>query len=224
MSLSSNGYKLLKLPEPNEEVTSSFSNLPPDPYCSGRFRRFSQYQMDFKISGWDLTTLPKRPHIQSKMFNTYVGGILRNFEELIISPLIYVDIVVNSLSLSKDETWHVDVHQWRTLCDSGKQVSSVPEGLHRDGHSFGAILVMQRHKITDGETQLFPNQKSTLPFFKITLNNLEGIVFDDTKMLHYTTDISPEDELGYRDIFVININPWQEKHHGDLFEKNAVYE
>lgn len=222
MSLNSNGYKLLKLSEPNREIKFSFENLPSDPYCPGRFRRFSQYQAKFKDSKWNLTLLPKSPHIQDKVFNKYVGGISRNFEQLVISPSIYTDIVLNELSLSRDKTWHVDVHQWRTLCILNKQVSSVPEGVHRDGHSFGAILVIQRKKIIGGETKLYHSETSKIPFFNRIFNNLEGIIFDDRKFLHYTTDIKADGKFGYRDIFVINVNLWEKRRYGDAFEKSVV--
>lgn len=220
MSLNSLGYKVLELPAPDKEVLGSFQSLPPDHYCRNRFRRFSQYQIGFTNSKWELGLLPLRPHVQPRKFNNYVGGILRYFEPLIISPDTYVNIVAKTIPLVPDRLWQVDVHQWRTSCSPNSQVVSVPEGPHRDGHDYAAILVLRRDKILGGETRLYA-ENSREPFFRKIINDSEAIVFDDRRMLHFTTELKAEDQIGYRDIFVVTISTWGRRKYGDAFEKKS---
>ena len=177
--------------------------------------------MQFKKDGLLLELLPHRPHVQPKKNNSHVGGVLRWFEPLEICPSRFVACVANAVPLASSSDWQVDVHQWRTCCNSNSTTISVPEGPHCDGHKYVSILVVKRCNILGAETQLFKNQDLEA-FYRTTLMDGIGLVLDDTQMLHYTTEIMSIVGDGFRDIFVITFNEWECRHYGLEFEKDAV--
>ena len=185
------------------EVTEGFSDLPKDPYCPGRFRRFSQY----RLANADIALLPRQPHFQEVENNAHVGGIERNFEPLLETPTELIDAIRSWLELADDEPWQVDIHQWRMSTPLGTSLDTVPEGPHRDGRRHVVILVASRSKIEGGVTQLFVDDVDE-PVFESTLGAGSCLIVDDRAVLHYTTPIRAIAELGHRDVWVLTFSPW----------------
>ena len=101
--------------------------------------------------------------------------------------------------------WFVEVHQFRIDTSHGIG-RPTPEGAHRDGVNFVAVLLVERHCVTGGESRVFDangpqGQRFTLdqPWTLLLL--------DDTKVLHETTPIQPQDrnhpENTWRDTLVL---------------------
>jgi hypothetical protein len=231
MTLNSNGYILLDLPPARKEMLKTFNDLPLDPYCGGkqRYRRFDQYRIRFEGGRWNLTLLPHRPFIQSKKYNTFVGGVLREFEPLKIDPSEYVDLCAKSIPLPTEVEWQINVHQCRVIVTPDVPGISVPEGPHQDGHEYTAILVFKRHLIDGARTSLYPVGENQ-PFFTTTIQENQALVFSDERMLHYTTNLEPIDEHGHRDLWMVvfdqweNINHDQNKRYGHQYEQEAIIE
>src|SRR5438094_270304 len=85
-------------------------------------------------------------------------------------------------------------HRRRDNTDDVRGVS-VPEGPHRDGHQFGMLAVFARDNISGGTNQLFPTGGGE-PFFEVTLQPSQALVYDDNAMWHTATDIVALDNRG----------------------------
>ena len=129
----------------------------------------------------------------------------------------YVAAVADRIPLDLTTDWHFDVHQWRTVCHVDVDSVSVPEGPHQDGHEFGAVVVVSRPWVVGGITTLY-SLGDRRPFHETTLGPSEALLFDDRRMLHFTSNIRASDQDGYRDIFVFNINSWDNRKYGLDFE------
>jgi hypothetical protein len=187
-----------------------------DPYCSARTRRFSQYRACYADGVWAYHLLPPRAHIQQVEHNKAVGGMMRAFEPIKVDVGVLLDYVIDAFQLQEHRHWHVDLHQWRMRCAVDSAVESVPEGAHRDGHQMVGIFVIERSNIKGGRTLLY--DPTGRPVFDDVLGPGEGIVFDDRKFLHDTSAIIADEQGGYRDIFAICVNDWENRRYGASFE------
>jgi hypothetical protein len=219
-------FTVIALPEPSDSVTTAFEHLPQDPYTPGghRSRRFSPFKLTYEEVDaiWKLEELPHRPFMQSRDHNTLVGGVSRKLPPLTIDPSHQIDAACRAMGLDTAYAWHINVHQIRVIATPGIRGVLVPEGLHRDGHELVMIAVYARENIEGGETQLIPNEGGE-PFFRITLNPNQALIFDDTAMLHYATDIVPLTPAGgHRDLWIVAMNKWENRRYGPEYEAAAA--
>lgn len=224
MTLTAARFDVVDLPTPSDDVMAAFGMLPQDPYTPGghRSRRFSQFKMIYADGSWALEKLPHRPFIQASAYNPLVGGIARNLEPITIDPAPQIDAGAKAIPLDTDHTWQINVHQCRVVTGPGMPGVSVPEGPHHDGHDFGMLAVFCRHNIAGGETQLIPNEGGK-PFFRTTLEANQALVYEDAAMLHYATDIEPlTPDGGYRDLWIVAFNKWDNRKYGPAFEAAAL--
>lgn len=207
-------------------MLDEFERLPLDPYCGGKFRyrRFSQYRMHHNGRSWELALLPHRPFIQSKEYNRLVGGVQRHLEPLRIDPTAQVGAGADAVPLDRARSYQLNIHQVRVIANESVKGIAVPEGPHRDGHEIGMIAVFKRKNIRGGITHLMPNGGG-VPFFETTLKENQAIVYRDDKMFHNATNIEPLDAHGgFRDIWIVAMNDWENRRYGDEFEKRAALE
>ncbi|MFT2017325.1 2OG-Fe dioxygenase family protein [Streptomyces sp. 796.1] len=227
MSDSQHGtYRVIDIPAPGPDVLAEFEQLPRDEFTGGRqrFRRFSQYKMAFDSAGgdWRLELLPHRPFLQPRQVNGFVGGVQRPFEPLRIDPTPQIAAGARALGLDRERCWQLNVHQCRVISAPGIRGVSVPEGPHRDGHAYGMLAVFGRHNITGGTNQLLPSGGGE-PFFEVTLMPQQALVYEDGAMWHHATDIEALDERGgHRDLWIVAINPWEQRKYGAEFERLAL--
>jgi hypothetical protein len=219
-------FAIIDLPPVSAEVIEAFDDLPQDQYAGGgqRFRRFSQFRLDFDQNAvaWRLTLLPHRPFIQPRTVNRLVGGVQREFEPLTIDPGPQIAAGATALHLPHAQAWQVNVHQCRVIATSEIRGVSVPEGPHRDGHAYGMLAVFGRSNISGGENQLLPAGGGE-PFFRVTLQPGQALVYDDGQMWHFATDIVPTDPAGgHRDLWIVAFNRWEDRRYGDEFEAAAL--
>ena len=169
-----------------------------------RLRRHSSYVVENRVS----SLVPHRPHWQSLDFNALHGGIVRHFEpideSLNLNPSwlkLIGEISKLFTAISSTGPWFTEAHQFR-ITTAGGIGRPTPEGAHRDGVDFIAIVLIKRHAIKGGETRLF------------NLNGHDGIRFtldqpwsvlllDDHKIIHETTPIQGLNQEGYRDTLVL---------------------
>lgn len=231
MPLNEKGYTLVTLPPAEPELLETFGDLAFDPYCGGkqRYRRFDQYRIRFEEGRWKLTLLPHRPFIQSKKYNKFAGGMLREFEPLKIDPSVYVDACAKAIPLPTDLEWQINVHQCRVIARPDVPGVSVPEGPHQDGHEYTAILVFKRHGIGGAVTSLSPVGDPE-PFFTTVIPENHALVFNDEEMFHYTTDLEPLNGAGHRDLWMVVFDRWEDARseenwrYGEHYERTALVE
>jgi hypothetical protein len=223
--LNSERYAVIEVPPVLEYVAKEFAALPIDPYCGGgqRSRRFSQYKLYFAEREWRLELLPHRPFLQSKEYNAYVGGVQRHLPPLRIDPTPQIAAGAEGIGLPRDEAYQINVHQCRVISNDEIRGVSVPEGPHRDGHEWGMVIVFARENIEGGETHLFRNDDLSRPFFRVTLQPNQAIVYEDGALKHFATDIvAPPRERGHRDLWIVAYNRWGHRRYGEEFERRAM--
>ncbi len=190
-------------------LTKSWSDLPADQYLKdgGRYRK--RRHTCFVVEGDEVSIQPHRAHWQPLEYNALHGGMQRMFEpmnrEVVNSPawnkLIASMGRICSGAMNVD-TWFVEAHQFRIDTTDGIG-RPTPEGAHRDGVDFVAVILVGRDNVKGGETRIFDAQGPNGQRFTM-VDPWTLILLDDARMIHETTPIQPLSESGgYRDTLVI---------------------
>ena len=191
-----------------DSLAASWNALAPDNYLKdgGRYRR--RRHSCFIQNSAQLAQTAHRAHWQPVEYNALHGGMHRLFEP--VDPATVAAPAWRALLLSlshacslvkNGQPWHVEAHQFRidTLHGIGRPT---PEGAHRDGVDFVAVLLVGRHHVKGGETRVFeargPDGKRFTMLERWTL-----LLLDDAKVIHESTPIQPTGENGYRDTLVL---------------------
>ncbi|WP_202843308.1 2OG-Fe dioxygenase family protein [Luteimonas saliphila] len=190
-------------------LEEGWNDLPPDGYLrdGGRYR--SRRHSCFVVEGDEVRQAPHRAHWQSLDYNALHGGMLRMFEP--IAPETVAAPAWSSLlrglgrwcsALKGDRPWYVEAHQFRIDTTDGIG-RPTPEGAHRDGVDFVAVILVARHAVKGGETRVF--QADGPDGQRFTLLQPWSLLFlDDARMIHESTPIQPADDAGgYRDTLVL---------------------
>ncbi|WP_308390081.1 2OG-Fe dioxygenase family protein [Acidithiobacillus sp. AMEEHan] len=197
-------------------LVAIWDDLPLDAYLrdGGRYRRrrhssFIQ-TLGPKPVAEGLLPVPHRAHWQPTTYNALHGGIERWFAPLSVpltqaaawKPLL-LGLGEFFASIRPAAQWFIEAHQFRITTDGGVG-RPTPEGAHRDGVDFIAIIVLQRQKIHGGETRVFTQTGTELS--RLTLSEpCSVLLLDDTQVIHETSPIEPSinNELGWRDTLVL---------------------
>ena len=99
------------------------------------------------------------------------------------------------------QPWYVEAHQFRidTIDGIGRPT---PEGAHRDGVDFVAILLVGRVNVKGGESRIFEATSSNGQRFTLT-EPWTLLSLDDERVIHESTPILPLAEDGHRDTLVL---------------------
>jgi hypothetical protein len=190
------------------DLADSWNHLALDNYLKdgGRYRhrRHSCFIQD----GATLTQTAHRAHWQPVEYNALHGGMHRLFDP--VDPATVArpawSRLLQSLgqacsAVRGEQRWYVEAHQFRidTLEGIGRPT---PEGAHRDGVDFVAVLLVDRSNVKGGETRVFeaagPDGKRFTMLAPWTL-----LLLDDAKVIHESTPIQPAGENGHRDTLVL---------------------
>ena len=88
--------------------------------------------------------------------------------------------------------WYVEAHQFRI--DTADGIGRpTPEGAHRDGVDFVAVLLVGRHGIKGGETRVFEADGPDGQRFTLT-EPWSLLLLDDARVIHESTPIQPLDD------------------------------
>ena len=116
-------------------------------------------------------------------------------------PKLLLALGTTCSALKGAQPWYVEAHTFRIDTSDGIG-RPTPEGAHRDGVDFVAVLLVGREGIKGGETRVFeadgPNGQ------RFTLTQPWSLLFlDDARMIHESTPIQPLDGAGHRDTLVL---------------------
>jgi hypothetical protein len=189
-------------------LAPSWDHLELDNYLKdgGRYRR--RRHSCFVDSGAELTQSAHRAHWQPIEYNALHGGMHRLFEP--IEPATVAQPAWNRLlravgnvcSQVKDQRpWYVEAHQFRIDTASGIG-RPTPEGAHRDGVDFVAVILVDRANIKGGETRVFEANGPEGKRFTM-LEPWTMLLLDDAAVVHETTPIQPDGGNGHRDTLVL---------------------
>ncbi|QFI37026.1 2OG-Fe dioxygenase family protein [Moritella marina ATCC 15381] len=226
MQLDNKGYRILNFPDVDKSIHDSFSNLKLDEYASGgtRYRRFSQYKLQFNDHEWNMDVLPHKAYMTYSKFNSVAGGIKRYYEPLESDFTEQILSAVKQVKLDSNDDWQINVHQYRVVSSKDRPGIPVPEGVHQDGHDYVAIFVFNRYGIEGGEMSLLKSNNIEDAFYTGTIKPGEVAILDDRSMFHYVTDIRAIDERGYRDTVVVAFSKWKDRWYGEEFENKVLGE
>ncbi|MEW5890428.1 MAG: 2OG-Fe dioxygenase family protein [Pseudomonadota bacterium] len=187
-----------------------WQDLPPDRYLKDgggyRFRRHASAVCDPERG--TLERVAHRPHWQPTTYNALHGGMLRWFEPIAPGlwnlPAFQQIIKMLAWLLGQVRTaqpWFVEAHQFRI--DAGAGLGKpTPEGAHRDGVDFVALLLVERHNVEGGETTIYDLQGK--PLERTVLQAPWTLMLlDDGRVMHETTPIHATAVPAYRDTLVL---------------------
>ena len=186
----------------------SWDDLAPDTYLrdGGRYRR--RRHACFVLDGVDIAPAPHRAHWQPVEYNALHGGMHRWFEPIrpdVVTAPVFLQVLRGLAALfdalRPQPRWYIEAHQFR-IDTAGGLGRPTPEGAHRDGVDFVAVLLVGRHGIKGGETRVF--QADGPAGERFTLEEpWSALLLDDSRVIHESTPIQPVDGDGHRDTLVV---------------------
>ena len=193
-----------------EALRESWEHLPRDAHLrdGGRYRarRHSSFVQTFTPPG--LAAVPHRAHWQPTSYNALHGGLTRWFEpiEPAVSGARALQQLVTAIGalfaqLQPVPRWFIEAHQFRI--DTADGIGRpTPEGAHRDGVDFVAVVLVARHHVRGGETRVFESGGAS--GVRFTMHEpWSMLLMDDARVIHETTPIQPHGKAGTRDTLVI---------------------
>jgi hypothetical protein len=171
-----------------------------------RLRRHSSLTQDFDPPA--LQEVPYRPHYQPKSYNHLHGGVFRHFEEVergIAADPVYLNLITGLgqlfASLMQVPRWYVEAHQFRIDASAG-EARPTPEGAHRDGVDYVALVLIRRGTVDGGVTSIFDADKKLIATEKLA-EPWSLMLLDDVRVTHSTTPITGAGALPIRDTLVV---------------------
>ncbi|MET0312511.1 MAG: 2OG-Fe dioxygenase family protein [Burkholderiaceae bacterium] len=189
-------------------LRAGWDDLPPDEYLKdgGRYRR--RRHSCFVAEEGSLVQVPHRAHWQPVEYNALHGGMERWFEPMkpddVAAPAwkrLIAALGQVSSGLKGKQPWYVEAHQFRIDTTDGIG-RPTPEGAHRDGVDFVAVLLVGRTDIKGGETRVFEAQGTHGQRFTMTAP-WTLLLLDDERVIHESTPIQPLAEGAHRDTLVL---------------------
>jgi hypothetical protein len=155
-----------------------------------------------------LVAVPHRPHWQPTAYNALHGGMTRWFEPM--EPAITAAAAWRRLVAALGELfaqlqpvthWYIEAHQFR-IDTAGGIGRPTPEGAHRDGVDFVAVILVGRRAVRGGETHVFDARGAGGVRFTME-EPWTMLLMDDARVIHETTPIQPRGAAGVRDTLVL---------------------
>jgi hypothetical protein len=193
-----------------DALRASWEELPRDSYLrdGGRYRARRHSCFVQTLGTGALQAVAHRPHWQPTAYNALHGGLERWFEP--ITPAVAESAAWRGLvsaigelfaAVRPVERWYIEAHQFRI--DTANGIGRpTPEGAHRDGVDFVALVLAGRRDIEGGETRVFDAGGSTGVRFTMR-EAWSMLLLDDARVIHETTPIRSGDQRGVRDTLVL---------------------
>jgi len=188
-------------------LQSDWDDLPLDNFLKdgGHYRR---RRHSCFVAEQDLKQIPHRAHYQPLAYNALHGGMLRMFEPMraasVAQPVwkqLLLSLARVCSSVKGEQPWFIEAHQFRIDTSSGIG-RPTPEGAHRDGVDFVAILLVARENVSGGESRIFEADGPHGQRFTLS-EQWTLILLDDQRVIHESTPIQPTAEGGHRDTLVL---------------------
>ncbi|HXY75998.1 MAG TPA: 2OG-Fe dioxygenase family protein [Steroidobacteraceae bacterium] len=192
-----------------DALKDSWERLPRDRYLrDGGQYRARRHSCFIEERGM-LEPVPHRAHWQPTAYNALHGGLSRWFEP--IEPEVvrsgawrHLVSAIAELFAEIDPVprWFVEAHQFR-IDTPGGIGRPTPEGAHRDGVNFVAVVLVARGDVSGGETRVFDAQGPSGVRFTMQ-EPWSMLLMDDARVIHETTPIQAQGgRAGVRDTLVL---------------------
>lgn len=191
-----------------------WQDLPPDEYLrdGGRYRYRRHACAVIHLAGGPARyeAVPHRAHWQSTAYNALHGGLERWFAPL-DAAVVHAEpwrALITHLAQAfagvrrpVEDRFYVEAHPFRI--DTGDGLGRpTPEGAHRDGVDFVAVILVARDHIRGGETRVFAVDGPHGVRFTLE-QPWSALLIDDTRVIHESTPIQPDGDAGHRDTLVL---------------------
>lgn len=198
-----------------DSFAASWDDLALDEYMAdgGRYRR--RRHACFRVAGPLVTREPHQPHYQSRAYNTLNGGIERWFTpvaDAVAGHAVLAHMLTRfggtfavAAGVSHaDAAWHVEMHQFRIEADPRQAGRPTPEGMHRDGVDWVAVVMVGRANVAGGVTAVADAAGRELGAFTLA-EPLDAVLLDDRRVWHGVTPVVPIDATApaHRDVLVL---------------------
>ena len=200
---------------------ATWNDLGPDRFMAdgGRYRK--RRHAVFSLSNGVFTREAHQPHYQSRDYNLLNGGVQRWFDP-VADQTVANPAFISLLSLCRDlfldasklaDAWRVEIHQFRIEPAPGETGQPTPEGMHRDGVDWVAVILIDRLNVGEGVTAICGPGRIPLGTFTLT-DPLDAVFLDDHRVLHGVTPIHRLDliEPGHRDVLVVTFQRQEPAH------------
>ena len=219
------GKQMTSLLQTNVDEVIRFKNcwnqLERDQYMADggtyRYRRYGQF---IKLpSSQEITMLPHEPYVQPSYINSLNGDTERHFEPLtdrfVTSPILerllgLMSEIYDGVE-GKATKWNIRLHPYRIIADDFEAGQPTPEGLHRDGVTYIASMMINKINVVGGKTTITDANQQELE--SLVLDKTFDIVMaDDAKTMHEVSAIRPmrSEKCAYRDVLVIAFTKMEE--------------
>lgn len=193
-------------------LSPDWADLPSDAHLKdgGRYRR--RRHACFTVAEGAVRPVPHRAHWQPVEYNALHGGMSRWFEPMTTSSAtraVWLQLLKGLGDLFEATApqggapWFVEAHQFRIDTEGGIG-RPTPEGAHRDGVDFVAVILIDRQAIKGGETRVFEADGPNGQRFTLT-EPWSALLLDDRRVIHESTPIQPlaGETGGHRDTLVL---------------------
>ncbi|HTN39709.1 MAG TPA: 2OG-Fe dioxygenase family protein [Asticcacaulis sp.] len=191
---------------------ASWDDLGPDRFMAdgGRYRK--RRHAVFTLSEGIFRREAHQPHYQSRDYNILNGGVQRWFDPVTegtatnpaFTALLELcrDLFLDTPRPSAD--WRIETHQFRIEPAPGETGQPTPEGMHRDGVDWVAVILIDRLNVGEGVTAICGPGRQPLGTFTLT-DALDAVFLDDHRVLHGVTPIHRiiTRQAGHRDVLVV---------------------
>lgn len=187
-----------------------WDDLPPDPHLrdGGRYRFRRHASLRLTADGRAIAERVERPHWQPLDYNALHGGFERRFAPVHAQTLadpVFRGLLFGLGGLAAQVAGralpYVEVHQFR-IDTAGGIGRPTPEGAHRDGVDFVAVVLVARLAVRGGESRVFEADGPAGVRFTMGAP-ATAIVLDDARVIHETTPLQPDVANGHRDTLVL---------------------
>jgi hypothetical protein len=191
----------------------SWNALDLDTYMAdgGRYRRRRHAVFAAKAGEAAILRQPDQPHYQDLDYNALNGGIARWFEPM-NRAVAQSESLGTILAFCRDlfdgllpnQTWHIELHQFRIEAHPDAEGRPTPEGMHRDGVDYVLVLMIDRINIASGVTTIHDLERRQLGSFTLT-QPLDAALVHDWRVYHGVTPVEPLDvtQPAHRDVLVV---------------------
>ncbi|MFV0573960.1 MAG: 2OG-Fe dioxygenase family protein [Vibrio sp.] len=175
-----------------------------------RYRRYGQFNINRAENTFK--KLPHKPYSQPISINYLNGGVTRYFEPLsaefvglpLLKALLNFLCEICDRAIGKTTDWDVKLHPYRIVANKEVDGNPTPEGLHRDGVTFIASLLINKVNAVGGVTTVTDHVGSEI--FQVCLDNpFDLVLCDDEKTMHKVSSIRSNsvDKMAFRDVLVV---------------------
>jgi hypothetical protein len=190
-------------------LAASWNELGPDRFMAdgGRYRK--RRHAVFTLSGGTFVRQAHQPHYQSRDYNMLNGGVQRWFDPVTAATAAnpafcaLLDLCRDLFNAAASD-WRVEIHQFRIEPAPDGTGQPTPEGMHRDGVDWVAVILVDRLNVGEGVTAICGPGRLPIGTFTLT-DPLDAVFLDDHRVLHGVTPIHRLDQAapGHRDVLVI---------------------